>query len=121
MNGEANGETTPAQTARAAAPLTEAQSLAWADDWKQRTGRRPRVLCGRIPGGLGDTWLRVNAAQHRGLRGLPGHSSLARLLVEQRGARSSGYQPPLSDTQTSLPVPEAGQPPIALQHLSMMT
>ena len=41
----------------------------------------------------------MDKALHTNRRGLPGGSSLARLLVEHRGVRSRGYPPPLTEKQ----------------------
>jgi hypothetical protein len=62
--------------------------LAWADAWYTRTGRWPVILSGPIPESPGDTWRRVDGALRAGCRGLPGGSSLPRLLRERRGARA---------------------------------
>src|SRR5262249_16300823 len=76
--------------------LSVAQILAWADDFHQRTGRWPKKWSGWIAGSLGDKWSRVNQALARGHRGLPGRSSLARLLAEHRGVRNHMNLPRLS-------------------------
>jgi hypothetical protein len=60
--------------------LTEEMILAWADAWRQRTGRWPGVRSGEIPGTGGERWVRVNRALSSGHRGLPGGDSLKRLL-----------------------------------------
>jgi hypothetical protein len=62
--------------------------LAWVDAHHKRTGRWPNLNAGRIRGTLDETWRRVDSALRIGLRGLPGGSSLARLLAEQRGVRN---------------------------------
>jgi hypothetical protein len=78
------------------AHLTVKQILAWADEWRQRTGKWPRATSGRIPGGLGLTWMAVNMALHQGHHGLPGRSSLARLLAARRGVRNIKELPPFT-------------------------
>jgi hypothetical protein len=80
-------------------PYTEEQILAWADAFHERTGRWPCCHYGEIADEPGETWCAVNAALDKGLRGLPGGSSLARLLVEKRGKRSVGHAPPLTIPQ----------------------
>ncbi len=55
---------------------------------------------GAIPRTIGETWMAVNDALCRGLRGLPGGSSLAQLLAEEYGARNSRGLPPLSEQQS---------------------
>jgi hypothetical protein len=60
--------------------LTEAGVLAWAEAHRRRTGRWPRKGDGPVADAEGEYWLPVNQALHVGLRGLPGGSSLAKLL-----------------------------------------
>jgi hypothetical protein len=60
--------------------LTTAQILRWADAHIRRTGRRPTVYSGPIPGCPGETWCSVAKALERGRRGFTGKSSLARFL-----------------------------------------
>jgi hypothetical protein len=67
-------------------PLTEEQILAWARAHVTRTGRRPTAACGQVAGVPGESWGGLNQALGRGLRGLPGGSSLARLLRQRKGA-----------------------------------
>jgi hypothetical protein len=69
-------------------PLTEAQILAWADSHKERTGHWPKVTSGAIAGAPGETWRAIEDALRHALRGLPGGSSLAKLLLQRRGVRS---------------------------------
>jgi hypothetical protein len=69
--------------------LTERQILAWADAFHERTARWPNVRRGgSIPDAPGETWQAVHDALYVGLRGLPGGSSLARLLAKERGVRN---------------------------------
>lgn len=79
--------------------LSVAQILAWADAFRARAGQWPLNSFGRIPGALGETWRRVDSALRLGLRGLPGGSSLAQLLHEQRGVRNLGALPRLTEEQ----------------------
>jgi hypothetical protein len=65
-------------------PLAIPVILAWADAHRARTGRWPSLRSGLIPEGAGDTWRGLNCALRRGGRGLPGGSSLARMLKEHR-------------------------------------
>jgi hypothetical protein len=76
-------------------PLTVGQVLAWADRHRRRTGRWPRATDGPVVGVAGETWMAINAALVAGRRGLPGDSSLARLLAEHRGVRNRMALPPL--------------------------
>src|SRR5262249_10741738 len=68
-----------------ATPLYISQILGWADAFQERTGRWPNLYSGKIWTQRTDNWRRVDSALRLGLRGLPGGSSLARLLAEQRG------------------------------------
>jgi hypothetical protein len=61
--------------------LTEQEIRAWAEAYRQRTGRRPTHSSGAIPESPGDTWLGVDQALRDGRRGLTAGSSLARLLA----------------------------------------
>jgi hypothetical protein len=79
--------------------LTVAQILAWADAHRRRTGTWPTARSGPIPEAPGQTWSTVAAALRQGRRGLPGGTSLARLLAEQRGRRSRVALPPLTEVQ----------------------
>ncbi len=69
------------------------QILAWADAWHTWYGNWPTATSGPIPGTLGETWARVDMALRRGGRGLPGGSSLLRLLAEARGVSVRRVRP----------------------------
>ncbi len=74
--------------------------LAWADAFHARTGGRwPTIKSGPIPEAPGETWRAVGKALIRGRRGLPGGSSLARLLAERRGVRNHMGLPDLTVEQ----------------------
>lgn len=75
--------------------LTYQMILAWADQHFERTGEWPTALSGFIFGTNRDKWKSVNAALIDGRRGLPGESSLAKLLSEHRGFRSKSSLQPL--------------------------
>jgi hypothetical protein len=66
-------------------PLTAEQILTWADRHHDRTGDWPRVQSGIADKESGLTWAAIDIALQRGLRGLPGASSLHKLLVQERG------------------------------------
>src|SRR5687767_12655234 len=66
-------------------PLSIDQILAWADEHHARTGDWPNVGSGRVRALEGPRWPTLDAALRKGSRGLPGGSSLARLLAEHRG------------------------------------
>jgi hypothetical protein len=61
------------------------QILQWARDFHWRTKKWPTIGSGPNPGTRGETWRRVDSALRLGLRGLPGGSSLPRLLDEEYG------------------------------------
>jgi hypothetical protein len=63
------------------------QILLWADEYFARLGRWPGSRSGRVPK-HGATWKQINLALIQGRRGLPGGSSLARLVEEHRGRMS---------------------------------
>jgi hypothetical protein len=79
--------------------LTVEQILSWVDRHKERTGAWPHADAGPVPGMPGETWRKLNQALSRGHRGLPGGSSLARLLAERRGRRCYAPGPPLTAAQ----------------------
>jgi hypothetical protein len=68
--------------------LTEGQILAWADRHRELTGQWPKAKPVRVLGAPEETWKRINMALQLGLRGLPGGSSLPRLLHEWRNYHS---------------------------------
>jgi hypothetical protein len=80
-----------------APPLTEADILSWADAHHAREGRWPRASSGPVAAAPGETWARVDDGLRQGHRGLPGGSSLARLLERERGARNVVTPPPLTE------------------------
>jgi hypothetical protein len=80
-------------------PLTKTQILAWADAYHQRTGKWPRQLSGPIPEAPGQSWGIVDNALRVGKRGLPGASTLLKLLVENRRQFHPLYPPPLTIRQ----------------------
>jgi hypothetical protein len=90
-----------AQRLRDAAPrpLTEEQILAWADAHFATNGTWPRVDSGAIHDTVGETWADVDRALRRGLRRLPGGTSLPQLLAEKRDARNRADLAPLTEEQ----------------------
>ena len=80
-------------------PLTEELILAWADAHRERTGEWPNIQSGAIDDASGEKWANVNAALQTGGRGLPGNSSLAKLMQERRGVRNVGNLPSLTEAQ----------------------
>ena len=80
-------------------PLSVPDILRWADAYHARHGKWPKCGSGPIPETLHDTWLNVHEALYKGLRGLSGGSSLARLLAFERGARNIKNLSPLCEQQ----------------------
>ena len=74
------------RSAAHAPPITIPQILSWADAFHDRTGKWPTTDGGAIDLAVGETWRKIESALSRGLRGLPGGSSLAGLLAQERGA-----------------------------------
>jgi hypothetical protein len=77
-------------------PFTIQQILAWADAYQRRHGRWPSATSGPIDGAPGESWSGVREALYLGQRGLPGGSSLARLLGKRRGVRNRVSMPGLT-------------------------
>jgi hypothetical protein len=69
--------------------LTAAQILAWADAHHAATGKWPTQYSGPIPEAPGERWMEINGALNNGSRGLPGTSSLKKLLQRFRGPKAS--------------------------------
>ena len=65
----------------------------------RRTGRWPNARSGPIPEAPGETWNAINAALSLGKRGLPGGSSVRRLLAERRGSTDRVVPPRLTISQ----------------------
>jgi hypothetical protein len=80
-------------------PLTEEQILAWADVHHRSKGKWPTVKSGVIHDSHGEKWKSINHALDAGIRGLPGGSSLAKLLAARRGARNHKGLPPMTEEQ----------------------
>ena len=74
-------------------PLTVEQILAWADAHHARTGGWPSANTGGVAGVPGQSWAAIDEALRRGLRGLPGGDTLARLLDRRRGRRPCRGRP----------------------------
>jgi hypothetical protein len=76
--------------------LSVAQILTWADDHIAATGCWPNTRAGPVASALGEKWNRIDEALYLGQRGLPGGSSLARLLFQHRGVRNRVRPPRLT-------------------------
>jgi len=77
-------------------PLTKMTILSWADRHHRKTGQWPIASSGKVTGVEGMNWNKVENSLRVGGRGLPGGSSLARLLNEKRGVRNKAALPPLT-------------------------
>jgi hypothetical protein len=81
------------------APLSVQQILEWADAHHQREGRWPSQYSGAIPEAPGENWRAIQMALREGYRGLPGGSTVARLLAEHRGVPHLRERPDLAVEQ----------------------
>jgi hypothetical protein len=103
LRGLAGGSSLPDLLARkrgarnkaALPPLTIDQILSWAEGHFKGTGHWPTVHSQPIQDGV-EKWRNVDNALRMGLRGLPGGSSLAQLLADERGIRNKAALPPLT-------------------------
>jgi superfamily II DNA or RNA helicase len=75
------------------------QILRWAKAHQKRNEKWPTLTAGKIPEAPGETWLHVQSALVKGLRGLAGGSSLAQLLNGELGVRNVHNLPSLSEEQ----------------------
>ena len=79
-------------------PIRVEEILAWADAHHAEHGRWPTCKSGEISG-TGHTWLALDMALRSGFRGLPGRTSLSKLLEQHRGVRVGRTPPRLSEKQ----------------------
>lgn len=77
-------------------PLTIDQVLAWAEAHRERTGYWPNWKSGRVYLAPFETWRGLNKALREGLRGLPGGSSLAKLLPKRGEKLDHRFHPRLT-------------------------
>jgi hypothetical protein len=75
--------------------LSVRQILAWADQHHRRHGEWPNSRSGPLEGVKDETWSALNSALVNGRRGLPGRSSLPRVLAQYRGVRNPKQPRPL--------------------------
>ena len=61
-----------------------ARFFAWADRHRRFTGKWPNAYSGRVSETVDETWTGIHQALYVGLRGLPGGSTLAKLLTKER-------------------------------------
>jgi hypothetical protein len=71
--------------ARERPALDDERILRWADAYRTATGQWPTPGSQPVGGMDDEAWSEIDASLRRGRRGLPGGSSLARLLAEERG------------------------------------
>src|SRR5665213_726271 len=62
--------------------LSVEQILKWADAHYKKHGQWPKEISGDVPDAPGEKWKAIKGALAKGRRGLPGGSSLAKLLAE---------------------------------------
>jgi len=79
--------------------LTIKQILKWVDVHHQKSRQWPNQNSGEVLGAPGEKWDRIDKALNRGFRGLPGGSSIAKLLAEKRGVRNPSALPDLTAKQ----------------------
>jgi len=79
--------------------LTIKTILFWADAHFARTGSWPTEASGQVTNDPDESWKNVSQALRHGFRGLPGGSSLARLLEERRGRPNQSNRPALTIKQ----------------------
>jgi hypothetical protein len=70
--------------------LTEEDILSWAEHHRALTGRWPSAASGVVAAAQEETWGALNQALIWGRRGLPGGTSLSRLLAEWGDGRALG-------------------------------
>jgi hypothetical protein len=80
-------------------PLSQRKILEWADAHFQRTGKWPNTNTGDVTGATGEKWKFIDSSLRVGQRGLPGGSSLAKLLAKKRGLRNPAELPPLTEAE----------------------
>ncbi len=89
----------PYRRRRQRPPLTIDLILDWADAFYARWGCWPDCQDPRSVGEPDELWANIDTSLRQGFRGLPGGSSLARLLDEQRGKRNPKDLPPVTVAQ----------------------
>jgi hypothetical protein len=76
--------------------LSVKQILKWADEYYQQNGKWPKEHSGNVVGASNENWMALSSALNKGYRGLPGGSSLPKLLAKHRGVRNKKSLPHLS-------------------------
>ena len=91
--------------------LTIPEILRRADAYHERHGEWPERSSGPIPEDPGKTWEHVNEALRRGRFGLPGGTTLARLLRQERGARYNRDLAPFTARAGACKLVRRAEPP----------
>jgi hypothetical protein len=73
--------------------------LRWADAYREAHGCWPDKSSGPVDASVPDTWANIDRLLARGGRGLPGGSTLCRVLAEHRGVRYRRMEPDLVPAQ----------------------
>jgi hypothetical protein len=73
------------ETRRRLPDLSVARILEWADAHHAVHGKWPQARTGKVLGAAPETWFGISFALKSGTRGLPGGTTLRRLLAEYRG------------------------------------
>jgi len=76
--------------------LTEEQILGWMDEHYARTGEWPTLDSGVVQACPSENWHAVDGGLYKGLRGLPGKTSLTRLAILHRGRPDLSASEPLT-------------------------
>ena len=79
--------------------LTIRQILKWADEVFAKTRKWPTAKTGKVLGAPAEKWESIDRCLRKGLRGLPGKTSLARLLAKHRGKPNHRGLPRLTHAQ----------------------
>jgi len=77
-------------------PWSVAQILTWADAYHAAQGRWPSALSGPVEPGVRTNWRMISKALRKGRNGLPGGTTLERLIVEHRGPEARNRPAPLT-------------------------
>jgi hypothetical protein len=89
----------PIQARAPKPPHTVTQILRWCDEFHKAHGRWPTSDDGTVAGTPEESWQAIDAALARGNRGLPGGTTLAKLLLERRDRPHWHLPPDLTITQ----------------------
>jgi len=79
--------------------LNSGEIVKWATAHFERTGTWPTIKSGGVPGVPHENWQSIDSALRIGLRGLPGGSSISRLVSAHRHGARRHYRPALEMKQ----------------------